>query len=442
MAFTKLCMVMLIIFLITMLGCEKREDFGSQLKPKIGPISKPTSQPVQPKANQNPGLISSCKDIQESGFYILDKDVSSNDDICIKIQNRDGVHIDCKGHLINSNSEKEPSVRIINSNDFSLINCMVQSKYKNSVEIGMDDASANESGILTTKISKGKLEKNEFGPGAVSAFKTEKLEIINNKFYGHYSQHGSENNLINNNVFDLLYPETGTAGMILLSFGKNNEVSNNFINGKSDGIFRGSSPSTIESNIGADDGIVIAHESSDLIKDNTIENVFDCGIESEDFISDTKIINNKIRNAVLCGIGAWHGNSWLNNQVLENIVHDAPALFVFFKAGKVDVVYFKDNQFIGNKFIEPRTDSSRLTSFILDITKNQSSSFRFDISTKDSQFILENNLFQNNDFSKIINRPIIIPTHMVKDGGGNICKDNNIELDDDGNPIAYPLRCS
>ena len=109
--------------------------------------------------------------------------------------------------------------------------------------------------------------------------------------------------------------------------------------------------------IGFDDGIVLGletdisiGESQDLVQNNTISNMYDCGIEGVGLVKNNTISNNKIDNTGYCGIGAWYSSSWQGNIISDNTVNNSPSLLTFFFAtrkygAKPSKAYFTDNIF-------------------------------------------------------------------------------------------------
>jgi len=135
-------------------------------------------------------------------------------------------------------------------------------------------------------------------------------------------------------------------------------------------------------------------------------------------------------------------------------VNDAPLLFLFYIEGGLrnqgedrshitgedkehitpatDKIYFKDNVFENNKFINPRPKNTYLrysesASIIMNRVFDVKS---FQRQPTNADYVLGNNIFKNNDFSLVLDTPNFSPDSMIVDGGGNIC------------PGAYPIQCS
>jgi hypothetical protein len=70
----------------------------------------------------------------------------------------------------------------------------------------------------------------------------------------------------------------------------------------------------------------------DVVRDNTIMNVFDAGIEGVNAVTNTVIANNTVTNAILAGIGSYHCTHWASNTVNGNRVSSGQFLIDIFSA--------------------------------------------------------------------------------------------------------------
>lgn len=152
---------------------------------------------------------------------------------------------------------------------------------------------------------------------------------------------------------------------ITLDGGGSNTVRDNTIDGGYDGS---------GGLVGEDDGVILEDETSDVVINNDIRNVFDAGIEGIDAVRNTVIANNTIDNTGSVGIGAYWCTAWTGNIIRDNVVSQTPGLVRFIygvhptKCGVTSTVgEFRDNQFISNRYIRPlaiqQTDGSMLFSF-------------------------------------------------------------------------------
>lgn len=386
--------------------------------------------------------ITSCGDITTGGNYQLDADlinqkVYQNDDssnvtpiptnvpspimnkVCIRIHDTSNINLDCKGHKINSTLDPEMiPIFVKNTQNFSIKNCILSSSFRTLQ-------------LVNTEI--GVLQNNSFLPfpqnptgsqGVMTVYNSNTLEISNNTFSAPYRQGpdspstapllDSSHINIHNNIFSM--PHVVPIG---INNGANNTFSSNTIDGQWDGVDH----SSLVDYSGADDGVVFSNQDSLTVSDNTINNTWDCGIETLGFIQNSSMTNNHITNAGLCGIGAWYWNSWLHNTISNNIVDFSSYLFFIFRGNNLSdneqYLYFKDNTFSGNKFSHQRSTSytgpTEPFSALIDFQNIYA-----DIPS--DKIKLGNNVIQNNDFDITIPAPVMIPSSMFIDGGGNVCK--------------------
>lgn len=393
--------------------------------------STPQAQTSQPSTI----TITSCQDIQKSGNYVLGGDItleSSNSFIsCLNIHDVNNIQIDCKDHTISA----IPPIGMTNVRGFSLRNCNLEErgyeKYGSPVPFQIKNA------------KDGVIESNAFKDMFVDINNSSNVKVINNKFSHLLQQTYSINNLIEANLFKLSRRENIT-GMIVSSFGSNNKIIKNNIDGGWDGIHN--------NQIGADDGIIITDEAGDVINDNVIRNNWDCGIETGGIISNTEMINNTILNNDICGIGAWHANSWTGNTVSNNLIDRAPIMFLFYRdvglrqqgfdpelhIRPADTkMYFLNNTFKNNKFINPLVQPGlSFPSSRFDIPNSLSLSnldTHGERPITPNDVVVGNNIFISNDFGTTLSAPSFTPKGMIIDGGNNICASTS-ESD-------YPLRC-
>lgn len=409
-----------------------REDDSVVLK-----ITNPVTPPPPPPADQ-PIIISSCGEITKSGKYVLNNNITNPKNLteeggvlCLNIHDVSHVSIDCKGYSISTTV----AVRIKNVEDFSLNFCVLKSERRQGDSTRLEIVDSKNGNIIGNDVT-----------GVFLVFKSSGLKLFRNAVKGIYTQGYGTGNIIKDNTF------SGGNPSVLLSYGIDNVVTNNKINGESSGIF--SKPD------GADDAVILQDESNILLQDNTIENSWDCGIETLGLIENAKIVGNTIKNSGLCGIGGWYWSSWVNNTVSQNVVDGASQMFYFTRglglrpAGFDDQktrptdnkVYFKGNTFDGNTFVNHRVVpfQSILSSSYINILDNIAPVFvgrsvpgEREITSND--FVLENNKFSNNDFNVTARAPFFRPPNMIIDGGGNKCGEL-IGLD--GLPLSnYPLAC-
>lgn len=198
--------------------------------------------------------------------------------------------------------------------------------------------------------------------------------------------------------------EHDTASTIGMLRGHDNAVLGSLIDGGYDG--RGGIN-------GQDDGILIGDQTNDRIDGNTIQNVWDDGIEGLDVIANTVITNNTIVNTGSAGIGAAWCTSWSGNRVASNTVSRSPNLMYFYYnvnfAKCLDTSTpgaFADNRMVGNVF--------------RDVVPGGADGAMYFLLDKIPASSVSNNLIQGNDMGNAPG-PFTVPTSGFLNGGGNIC---------------------
>ena len=402
---------------------KQQENPTSNNQPKPTPTvtPKPTPTPTNPTPSPAPATMSSkidsCRTISTAGEYSLSTDLTNTkSEPCIKIQNVSNVTLDCQNHTITSKNENY-NIYVKGSTNFKINNC----KLVSSVSLPSE---ATQHVFRVEDSKQGEVNNNTFGGNFVSISGSSLVTAQKNIFTNQFNVYKSNNVIIRENNF--------SGGVVPLTFqgGHDNSAISNFIDGKSDGIFKG-----LENSVGSDDGIVINDESGDLIQGNTLQNFFDCAIENTGYMFDTKIIGNKASNAGVCFLGGWYYSSVKGISVRDNVVSNMPNLFYFFRQYALksteQYVYFQNNTFENNKLSNPKTD----TGF------SMASRFVFDGSAVPLQnHILGNNILRNNDFTKSLGPLRLSPKNIVTDGGGNIC--SGAEEEAKGGGDAIPFNCN
>ncbi len=167
---------------------------------------------------------------------------------------------------------------------------------------------------------------------------------------------------------------------------------------------------------GWDDGIILTNETGDLISGNTIQHVWDAGIEGAYSLTNTVISNNTIQHTLTAAMGAWWYTEWIGNQILNNQADDVSQLLSIYYDENVGIpppskVHFESNRFVGNVILHP----SAFDTFALN---SQSK-----ITIKPAgypQVLADNNVLQDNHFGQFA--PELIPAAGFIDGGGNVCQ--------------------
>ncbi len=397
---------------------ETREQLvDSTSKPISNPnVEPPIKQPEKPPVSTE---ISTCIKITKPGIYTLSKDLTNTQTgACISFDGIKDVTIDCKSHSITSQHE-DYAIIVKNTQNFIIQNCTLNSVISKTERV--------QHMLRVESSSNGKVIGNRIGGNFVSVGSTSHVVFSANTITAQTQINESNNITFSKNTFT---NPNGQGVLLGLSEGYQNTVADNMFDGQSDGIFRGGSGDSK----GADDDIVIKNERNDVISGNTLNNTYDCGFETAGYMYDSKIINNKIDNAGVCGIGGWYYNSLKGNVFSGNVVTNAPTLFAFFREynllPKDTIMYFKDNIFESNTLISQRKDG------VLYSNNSSVLNMRAPIGNPaftEAQVVTGNNVIRNNNFGLLLDAPYLYPVSSIIDGGGNVCKPST--------DPAYPISC-
>jgi len=364
--------------------------------------------------------IAACGSIANSGTFSVTADLSNAAGPCLDIHDARNVTLDCGGHAVGGS----PALNMSNVDGFSVTNCKFASTAQYYV-------------AFLIQVSNGLFQHDTFGTQVVNVVEATDVRFDQNTFEGGYQQGYAVRVTLSSNS---LVNTTGApdAAMILSQFGSNNKITGNVIDGKWVGSGQGQ----------ADDGIGINDESSDTVSGNSIANVFDCGIETSGVVADTIFSDNTIRRTGFCGIGGWYWNSLRGCTISGNTIDTVPAAFEFFrifglrpagfdslhKLPADTAVYFSENVFDGNRIINPQGRS--LIPVYTHMGYNGAvSDIPGERAATDSDFVLTNDTFRNDDFGHSVPAPSFgspVVAGIIVDGGGNVCSD--------GGP-GYPLVC-
>ncbi len=366
--------------------------------------------------------LSACGEITKGGKYVVTSDLrSANDKPCLNIHDATDVRVNCGQHALVG----DPAVGLKNVSGLSIEGCTVD-----AIETGfrMMEGSSVTNATFTN---------NVFGTEILSAGRTHiatvridtgsNISFSKNLVYGAFDLYTLSSTSITDNTFSLGHALSETtspfiAANININNGHGNKIIGNSINGGSDGIYRG-----ISNVIGADDGISFDSQVDLTVERNMISNVWDCGIEGSGDLINGKISSNTIKNAGVCGIGAWYDSSIEHSTFSDNTVDDSPKMFEFYwkKAVKDQTtIFFRDNTFQNNKIINPRLNKAS--------GAYDGDMFNF---TGIKNLIATNNIFIGNDFSTVTEPPYMNPSTLAVDGGGNVCKDLGPRFSKFNNPL-------
>lgn len=346
--------------------------------------------------------IASCQTIVKRGNYVLGSDIAtSSEATCLTIRDTQNVTLDCANHSI----QGYDAVDVINVSNFSIQNCALKT-----------NRAYGATGRINSS-TQGTLSGNTFGtlvsPSVGFVLVGASRIIVKGNTFTDVSlfQDTSSSNVIRDNIFTM----SESAGAdIPTVIGLNASASTTVLSNTITGYYAGPM-------MGVDDGISLSNENGDLIKDNTLQDFFDCGIENTGTMSNTRILNNRITNAGYCGIGGWYSSSLKGNVISANKIDKVPRMFVYTTADPYPPdapIYFQDNAFSSN--VLTNQVHSDLSSF-----------FVIDPAAGDPNAITGNNIFTKNNFATGT-APMFYPYSMIVDGGGNKCG---------APPEGFPLHC-
>jgi hypothetical protein len=390
----------------------------------------------------HPTLITACQDITGPGSFILARDLvqTQANMACLNIHDTHNVSLNCDSHSITgSTGYPATAISVANVDSFAITRCTML----------LAPGGAEGPIFLASNSSGGVLTNNTFGNLAQSQYisfdSVNSTSLTGNRIYGSFQQYHSNGNVLQGNT--AICPKSQDCPAVFISAsGSNNTMDRNLIDGQG---------SRLTVPYGADDGIVIQDETGDILSRNTIRNTWDEGIETVGNIVNTKITSNVIDSVLDGGIGGWYFNSWKNVTVSNNTVSNSEQLFDLYRvcglrpqnwdgrgAPADTAVYFAGNIFLENKFIAIPSQTTVHSTYIPIFNKldypyfAQVCGIPGERAAQSSDFILNNNVFRQNDFGHVELAPYfaapITPGYLI-DGGGNICSNP-------GSP--YPLMCN
>ncbi len=321
--------------------------------------------------------ISACGTYSGAGPFVVGADLSSVSAGCLRFSNTIAGQLDCRGHDVSS-------VVIANAQGFTVVNCLMHFGAAQPLLV------LNSSGVI----------------------------VRASNVLGQVGVQGCQNCTFEANVFryPLLPTSSGpiVACELCLSSDVNVLVSQNTIDGGWDGNL-----ATYEQQ-GCDDGIVPNDETNLVIKNNTIRNVFDAGIEptSGPAPATMTITGNTMSNLGFTGIGGYYIPGWQNSTFSGNTVTNAPSLIYFDGSGAqskhVAMLTLVNNRFADNVLLNP--------TILPQIYRGgQAPAVFIDYTKWGVPFTVSGNVFEHNDFGHASPGPMLVPPEGFIDGGGNIC---------------------
>lgn len=396
--------------------------------------------------NGTPEIITGCREISSPGSYVLGNDITGANQIfgaCLQIHDTHDVQLDCANFLVaHSVSTTNNVLELSKVRNFSVKNCR------------FDGNLTTVSGSFAGVISQSSFVYSDPTiPTLINLSDSTGVVLDRNSVVGGAVQFWhSDSATLSNNVI-----ASGTksmSGSVVSNFGVHTRIIGNTISGGWDGK---ASNGLMGARVGADDGIVISDETDVRVENNSIQNYWDCGIETLGFIQASTFSGNRIVRAEFCGIGGWYYSSLLNNVFANNTVEKSGNLFQFNRVYGLRLantlgpnlqdtaVYFKDNVFEGNALLDPvsRTgmkDSAAQMPVYDKLGYNGVGPLPGEVEPKSTDFVLSNNVFRKNDFNALQayapyfgSNPVL--PGVIVDGGGNKCQ---LLVTTDK---TYPLAC-
>lgn len=417
---------------------------GTQVSPQSGPLIVSTGTTTTP--------ITSCgASIVTGGNYVLTSNLTvsptANYD-CLNVSNANHFSLDCQHHTLTlkGSFSSEYIMTVSSGSNFMITNCTF-------IASG-SSLSKNPYVVLSlTSPNNVTIENNTFGVdysvhknfSELTAFGGFTNLVVNHNNFASSELfvNGGFNTYVGDNNFTYSGAIKNAIAAIICSNGLYNVVYNNTIDGGSvDGTW----------NLGLDDGILIGSdnatgaENNDIVANNTINNIWDAGIEPMGVVNGTHITSNIINNAYITGIGSYHYTSWKGNFITNNSVSfttanpngTQPKLFYIFEAETIPAgtkIFFQNNTISANTF-NPGTSyiKYKYPSSIIDFSPTDYPN------VNSNNSVLSNNVLSNNNMSNNarLYAPLLLPQSMIIDGGGNICT-NTI---DPGIPPPIALACN
>ena len=284
----------------------------------------PSSDPLSVTTASAPTVLTQCSGHSlPSGHYVLAADITDQPSPCFTFDSDTHVSLDCQGHTMTS-----ANVSITNSSHFLITDCNL--------------ASAS---ISVTGSSDGTIAHNT-AAGVACSTCTDIVVVDNSVTDGELTFGHTSHSYIGRNV--ATEPsDHETAADFDLIFGDHNVVDAN--------TSHGGAASWQTAPHGSDDALVMSWETGDTIANNQFDHLYDCGIETVGYVSDSTWTNNTIDHAGMNGICAYAGwySSWFNNSVLDNTVTHSGSLVAVMTAYELygpfqSQAFFSYNEIAGN----------------------------------------------------------------------------------------------
>jgi DNA-binding protein len=435
----------------TLTGANYGDDQGRYTVVVSNGGGDTSSQPAILTVTPNGAIqtISACGDIGSAGAYRLSASLSGGAPgaACITISGASNVQLDCAGRSVTAAVDNASAIDVVQSQNVSVKNCTIVSE-----RMTLDRVTNVSIGANTFQVPSGGDQTS------VSAVRSVRLSFVGNTIAtGAFSQTYGQSVGIVGNTITAKAGTSAVPGAVISSFGRGTRVVGNTLTASWD-----SSRGNLVQN-GAQAAIAISDESDVAIDNNTMRDMFTCGVELVGTISGVVARSNSVVNAGQCGFG---GNLWLsvsNGRFVANTVDRSAAAFQFYRAlglrpagtdpdgdlAADTAVVFRDVTFERNRLTTPLASDGTanppsVTIVPLASPTDGSLPLAYDgnagagnSALTAAMFQLGNVRFIGNDFGRAAS-PIefgdgTLASGIVIDGGSNVCPVSTAPV--------YPIAC-
>ncbi len=348
--------------------------------------------------------------LSSGGTYILTGNLATSSGSCLASSttgSTSNVTIDCQGHSI-ATSAATNALSLENVSHFLIVNCKLTAPSNNVYQWYFQNTSfgtvANNQ-LGTSSSTPEDLNLNISGGS--------NLVVAGNTFTnGGFEQASVTNGYVGANTFSQSSTSATESEPLASILGADNMVVDNNINGDA----------TSANELGADDGMELGTssgaENDDVVANNSIQNVYDAGIEALGMIANTTISNNTIKSAYYTGFGEYYNTSLVDDTIANNTITQSPDLFqlytALFEPGPTPTQYLLDNVISGNVLSQP--NSSRGTIPAADEAPWTT--------PPPAAVVAGGNVLSNNNFGTTLSAPQFDPTlSFVGTASNNVCQE-------------------
>lgn len=393
-------------------GLEAGETYSYTVGAVVESGETDASSPLSVTTAASAIAIDSCSLLPLApGNYKVTADLVANGSPCLQINDVSGVTIDCQGHSIDSAPETYVStIRTEDANHFLVADCTLpgtgSAGFKGGA-LSINDSSDGTAFANTVGREAAPWEPNNLIAAGSTRISFDGNTAVNSGIYFYETSYSSQVDNTSAIRGDTITP---ASGYYVLN-GHNNVAAQN--------SFDGNAPSSGEF-VGADDGILLGDESNSIIEDNSFTRLFDAGVETLGFVSNSEIVRNTISHAEIDGIGAYsaYETSWFSVNASDNEVTQTPMIFRIETGYNLPTgeenTYFAFNSIERNSLSEPALH--------IDPNWAPSSTFYLQQSGGSAPLLLDGNSVLDNDFGTAVGHPNFSPVDMQGiDFSGNVC---------------------